>query len=77
MKAQTQINIPEKFYITYYAKKHKKFITRKGQYSNPDDVFTVGKYYISKKGEPCFIYWDLDADGWRQATWAMSIKERT
>ena len=54
MKAQTQINIPEKFYITYYAKKHKKFITRKGQYSNPDDVFTVGKYYISKKGEPCF-----------------------
>ena len=76
MKAQTQINIPEKFYITYYAKKYKTFITRKGQYSKPDDVFTVGEYYISKKGEPCFRYWDLDADGWRQATWAMTIKER-
>ena len=25
------------FYITYYAKKHEKFITRKGQYDKPDE----------------------------------------
>ena len=31
--------------------------------------------FISKDGKPCFIYWDLDADGWRMATWAMTIKE--
>ena len=76
MKAQTQIDIPEKFYVTYYAKKHKKFVTRKGQYSHPDNVFTTGKYFISKKGEPCFVYYDLDANGWRMATWSMTIKER-
>ena len=38
---------------------------------------TVGKYFVSKEGKPCFIYYDdLDADGWRMATWAMTIKER-
>ena len=74
MKTQTQINIPEKFYITYYAKKHEKFITRKGQFSHPDDVFTVGKYFISKNGVPCLVYWDLDNDGWRMATGEARIR---
>ena len=32
------------FYITYYAKKHAKFITRKGQYDKPDG--TKGKYEL-------------------------------
>jgi hypothetical protein len=76
MKTQTQIDIPEKFYITYYAKKHKKFITRKGQYSHPDNIFAEGKYFISKKGEPCFVYWDCDVEDWRMATWSMTLKER-
>ena len=35
------------FYITYYAKKHGKFITRKGQYDKPDG--TKGKSFVSKK----------------------------
>ena len=34
------------FYITYYAKKHKKFITRKGQYDKPNG--TKGKSFVSK-----------------------------
>ena len=50
------------FYITYFAKKHKKFITRKGQYAKPDG--TEGKAFVSKDGNPCLIYWDLDADGY-------------
>ncbi len=75
MKAQTQINIPENFFITYYANKHQKFITRKGQWTNPDTE-QQGKYFVSKDGKPCFINRDLDADGWRMATWAMTIKER-
>ena len=54
------------FYITYYAKKHKKFITRKGQYDKPDG--TKGKSFTSKDKTPCLVYWDLDADGWRMAT---------
>ena len=33
------------FYITYYAKKHRKFITRKGQYDKPDG--TKGKTFVS------------------------------
>ena len=54
------------FYITYFAKKHAKFITRKGQYDKPDG--TKGKSFVSKNGVPCLVYWDLDNDGWRMAT---------
>ena len=54
------------FYITYYAKKHGKFITRKGQYDKQDG--TKGKSFVSKNGVPCLVYWDLDSDGWRMAT---------
>ena len=60
------------FYITYYAKKHRKFITRKGQYDKPDG--TAGKSFTSKQGNPCLVYWDLDADGWRMAVGSMRVK---
>ena len=39
------------FFITYFANKHKKFITRKGQYDKPDG--TKGKSFVSKNGNPC------------------------
>ena len=32
------------FYITYYAKKHRKFITRKGQYDKPDGTKGIKMY---------------------------------
>ena len=60
------------FYITYYAKKHNKFITRKGQYDKPDG--TKGSSFVSENGTPCLVYWDLDAtpdakgNQWRMAT---------
>ena len=72
MVNETQVKIPQSFIITYYASKHEKFITRRGQWTKPD-TNTVGKYFISKEGKPCFIYWDLDAvpnengNSWRQA----------
>ena len=50
------------FYITYYARKHGRFITRKGQYDKPDG--TKGKSFTSKNGIPCLVYWDLDSNGW-------------
>ena len=53
------------FYITYYATKHNKFITRKGQYDKPDGA--KGKSFVSAHGDPCLVYWDLDHDGWRMA----------
>ncbi len=70
----TLANIPEKFTITYWANKHKKFITRQGSWTKPDDNFTTGKAFVSNNGKVCFIYWDLDADGWRMATELMTIK---
>jgi len=62
------------FYITYFAKKHSKLITRKGRYNKPDGTPSLRGSYISKKGELVLNYWDLDADGWRNATGLMEIK---
>jgi len=47
----------KQFYITYFAKKHKAFITRKGKWTNDCRTF------LSKKNNPCITYYDLDADG--------------
>ena len=60
------------FYITYYARKHQKFITRKGWFDKPDG--TKGKSFVSSKGNQCLIYWDLDQDAWRMAVGKAKIK---
>ena len=49
------------FYITYYAKKHKKFITRKGSMINLTE--RKANLVTSKNNNTLFSYWDLDADG--------------
>jgi len=58
----------KQFYITYFAKKHKAFITRKGKWT--DDCRT----FLSKKNNPCITYYDLDADGYRTATGHFRLK---
>ena len=65
---------PSNFYITYFAKKHGTKITRKGRYDKPDGTPSLKGSYISKKGELVLNYWDLDADGWRNATGKWNIK---
>ena len=71
--------IPETFYITYYAKKHSRIITRKGLKFKPN-TDTQGKYFVSKDETPCFIYWDCNAppnengNQWRQATGLITVK---
>ena len=61
--------LPDTFYITYYAKKHSKIITRKGLKFKPNTE------------TPCFIYWDINAEPnqngnkWRQATGLITITE--
>ena len=62
----------DNFYITYYARKHQKFITRKGWFDKPDG--TKGKSFVSSQGNPCLIYWDLDQDAWRMAVGKSKIK---
>ena len=65
------------FYITYYAKKHKKIITRRGRYDKPDGTPSLKGLYTDKSGQPVLNYWDLDADGWRNATGQMYLKIKT
>ncbi len=64
--------IMSNFYIIYYATKHKEIMIRKARFEKPDG--TAGKSFTSKQGNPCLIYWDLDADGWRMAVGSMRIK---
>ena len=60
--------------IKSFIKKHKKIITRKGQFDKPDGTPSEKGSYVSKSGEPVLNYWDLDANGWRNATGLMRIK---
>ena len=62
------------FFITYFAKKHKAFITRKGRYDKPDGTPSQKGAYVDRSGQPVLNYWDLDADGWRNATGKVQIK---
>ena len=84
MKDITQL--PEKFYITYFAKthngeEHNAFITRTASAFKPDG--TLGKMFTDKNGTDRFIYWDFDAinkktnefGDWRHATGQWTIKE--
>ena len=43
------------FYITYWASKHKKHITRKGKHDDKS------RYGVAKNGTPYYVYYDLDA----------------
>ena len=70
MKDITQM--PKKFYITYFAKKHSKFITRKA--SEPNPAGTAGKEFTDRNGVNRYIYWDLDKGDWRHATGNWRIK---
>ena len=56
------------FYITYFATKHKTFITRKAKWT--DDC----KTWLSKSNKPCMTYYDLDADAYRTAVGNLRVK---
>ena len=47
------------FYITYWANKHKKHITRQGKHDEKS------RFGVSKKGVAYYVYYDLDAHGYR------------
>jgi len=56
------------FYITYYSNKDKKHITRQGKHDEKS------RYGTSKKGVPYYVYYDLDAHGYRTATTAWKVR---
>ena len=73
----TQLTNSETFYITWYAKKYSKIITRRGTWTKPN-TDTKGKV-INSNGDNVFIYWDLEAtpnkngNQWRKATNPINI----
>ena len=48
------------FLITYFADKYQEIITRKATWTKPNTT-TQGKHLVSKAGDDCFYYWDLNA----------------
>ena len=57
----------EQFKITFWAKKHKKHITRNEKWTE------LCREFFSKKGVPCITYYDLDSQGYRTATTSLRI----
>ena len=58
----------EKFKITYYAKKHSKFIERNGKWDEKC------KYWFSKSLKPLITYFDMDAQGYRTAKESWTVR---
>jgi len=56
------------FYITYWASKHKKHITRKGKHDDKS------RYGTSKQGVPYYVYYDLYSHGYRTATTTWKVR---
>ena len=56
------------FKITFWAKKHKKHVTRNA-------MTELCRYFTSKDGVPCMTYYDLDNEGYRTAatTWKVQL----
>ena len=65
-----EIKTNQKFKITFWAKKHKKHITRNAMWTE------LCRYFKSKDGVPCLTYYDLDNNGYRTATttWKVIIR---
>ena len=62
------MKIGQTFRITYYAKKHKKHITRNAKWNS------LCRYFTSKQGTPCITYYDEDAQGYRTATTTWKVR---
>ena len=62
------MNTNKLFYITYYASKHKKHITRLAKHD------AKSRYGTNKKGKPYYVYYDLDAHNYRTATTSWKVR---
>ena len=56
------------FYITYWASKHKKHITRQGKHDDKS------RFWTSKLGEALYTYFDLDQEGYRTAKKSWTVR---
>ena len=62
------MQLDKTFFIVYYSNKDKKHITRQGK--NTDK----SRYGTSKKGVAYYVYYDLDAHGYRTASGSWKIR---
>ena len=58
----------KQFKITFWAKKHKKHITRNAKWTE------LCRYFTSKNGVPCITYYDLEKQGYRTATTTWKVR---
>ena len=62
------MEINKQFTITYYANKHGKHITRRGQWTDKC------KYWTSKVGDSLMTYFDMDEQCYRTAKGSWKVK---
>ena len=67
-ESEESMNTQKTFYITYWASKHKKHITRQGKHDDKS------RYGVAKNGTPYYVYYDLDAHGYRTATTTWKVR---
>ena len=65
---EREVNMTKTFYITYWADKHKKHITRHGKHDEKS------RYGTNKKGKPYYVYYDLDAHNHRCASGSWKVR---
>jgi len=63
-----EMELNKTFKITFWAKKHKKHITRNAKWTE------LCRYFTSKSGVPCMTYYDLDNNGYRTATTTWKVQ---
>ena len=68
IKKEKDMENNKTFYIVYYSNKDKKHITRRGKHDEKS------RYGTSKKGVPYYVYYDLDAHGYRTATTSWKVR---
>ena len=56
------------FYITYYANKHKKHITRRATWNDKC------RYWTSKVGDSLITYFDMDKEQYRTAKGSWKVR---
>ena len=68
LERKKDMELNKTFKITFWAKKHKKHITRNAKWTE------LCRYFTSKNGVPCMTYYDLDNNGYRTATTTWKVQ---
>jgi len=62
------MELNKQFKITYFAKKHDKYITRNAKWTE------LCRYWTSKVGDSLITYFDMDAQSYRTAKGSWTVR---